>query len=175
MVLHFQYFVFLALQNCQRLANATTLGLLIFYIRVRFIQDVHPIQFQLTFDPFTPLLYFRGRSKSKHPEAILKRQRSSSSSRRKHNFASRPHLSNAPADSPPDRSYPAINTNIHPNAVPIHASVQVHELHSENVKRLDEETTAEEVVRAIKRAQNLHDLRDVKEIARFLVDEVGEQ
>ena len=59
--------------------------------------------------------------------------------------------------------------------MPIHASVQVHELHSENVKRLDEETTAEEVVRAIKRAQNLHDLRDVKEIARFLVDEVGEQ
>ena len=76
-------------------------------------------------------------------------------------------------DSPPDRSFPAINTNMHPHAVPIHPPVQVHDLHSENVARLDEHTTAEEVVRAIKRAQNLHDLHDVKEIARFLVDEVG--
>lgn len=35
------------------------------------------------------------------------------------------------------------------------------------------ETTAEDVVRAIKRAQNLHDLHDVREIAHFLLEEVG--
>lgn len=50
----------------------------------------------------------------------------------------------------------------------------MHTLHSENIDRLDENTTAEEVVGAIKRAQNLHDLHDIVEIAHFLIEEVGE-
>lgn len=49
-----------------------------------------------------------------------------------------------------------------------------HRLHSAAVEKLSVgETTAEDVVRAIKRAQNLHDLHDVREIAHFLLEEVG--
>jgi len=73
-----------------------------------------------------------------------------------------------------DRSQSPTNINIHPDADP-HHTVKVHTLHSEGVKRLDCNTTAEEVVRAIKRAQNLHDLHDVAEIAHFLVEEVGKE
>lgn len=51
----------------------------------------------------------------------------------------------------------------------------MHKLHSsQGVTRLDANTSPEDVVRAIKRAQNLHDLYDIKEIAHFLLEEVGE-
>eukprot|EP00956_Cyclotella_meneghiniana_P040416 scaffold194849_cov50-Cyclotella_meneghiniana.AAC.1 len=54
------------------------------------------------------------------------------------------------------------------------ASSTSHDLHSHNVQKLDADTTAEEVVTAIKRAQNTHDLHDVIVIGRFLLEEVGE-
>lgn len=120
------------------------------------------------------------KSKSDHPEAVLKRQRlaNSQQSRRKHNFASRQYLTSTdPYTIPIDRANTLLNTNIHPNIINLQGTATtiptVHELHSENVKRLDANTTADEVVRAIKRAQNLHDLHDVAEIAHFLVEEVG--
>lgn len=48
-----------------------------------------------------------------------------------------------------------------------------HPLHSQAVKKLDiSSTTADEVVKAIKRAQNLHDIHDIREIAHFLLEEV---
>ena len=53
-------------------------------------------------------------------------------------------------------------------------NIQFHQLHSQRVSKLDEETTADDVVKAIKRAQNLHDEHDVVEIAHFLLEEVGE-
>jgi hypothetical protein len=69
------------------------------------------------------------------------------------------------------------NTNFHPHPQPhlIQHSGEVHTLHSsQGVSKLDDNTTAEDVVRAIKRAQNLHDLHDVAEIAHFLLEQVGE-
>jgi hypothetical protein len=98
-------------------------------------------------------------------------------SRRKHDFASRQYLTSTdPYTTPIDRSNAPLNTNIHPNneLTKTTTITTVHRLHSENVQRLDANTTADEVVRAIKRAQNLHDLHDVAEIAHFLVEEVGE-
>lgn len=117
----------------------------------------------------TPIHFSHHRTnRSDHPEAVLKRQ-----SRRKHNYAARQYLqSSDPYTSPLERS-----NNAHPRLLDASAvsPAGVHELHSNNIQRLDANTTAEEVVRAIKRAQNLHDLHDVAEIAHFLVEEVGEK
>ena len=44
-------------------------------------------------------------------------------------------------------------------------------LHSTAVSKLTKESTAEDVTRAIKRAQNNHDHHDLKVIADFLIDE----
>lgn len=44
-------------------------------------------------------------------------------------------------------------------------------LHSENISQLAPESSAEDVVRAIKRAQNNHDHHDLKVIADFLINE----
>ncbi|CAJ1954570.1 unnamed protein product [Cylindrotheca closterium] len=47
-------------------------------------------------------------------------------------------------------------------------------LHSNAVSELTPESGAEDVLRAIKRAQNMHDHHDVRVIANFLLDECGE-
>mmetsp|Transcript_4246 Transcript_4246/g.6165 ORF Transcript_4246/g.6165 Transcript_4246/m.6165 type:complete len:643 (-) Transcript_4246:182-2110(-) len=49
-----------------------------------------------------------------------------------------------------------------------------YELHSEAVNCLTKDSTADEVVRAIKRAQNFHDHHDIKNIEKFLIEEVDE-
>ncbi|GKY92418.1 hypothetical protein MPSEU_000212400 [Mayamaea pseudoterrestris] len=48
---------------------------------------------------------------------------------------------------------------------------QSYSLHSNAVSQLDINSTAENVVRAIKRAQNLHDSHDMAQIARFLLEQ----
>lgn len=65
------------------------------------------------------------------------------------------------------------NKNIRNAAASASAPIP-HALHSHNVRKLDADTTAEEVVTAIKRAQNTRDLHDVREIGQFLLEEVGE-
>lgn len=47
-------------------------------------------------------------------------------------------------------------------------------LHSNAVKRLTKASSADEVMKAIKRAQNLHDSHDIRNIERFLLEEVDE-
>jgi hypothetical protein len=44
-------------------------------------------------------------------------------------------------------------------------------LHSKRVSMLSKDSTAEDVVKAIKRAQNLHDVHDVRTIEKFLLEE----
>eukprot|EP00545_Synedropsis_sp_CCMP1620_P013329 CAMPEP_0119008386 /NCGR_PEP_ID=MMETSP1176-20130426/3653_1 /TAXON_ID=265551 /ORGANISM="Synedropsis recta cf, Strain CCMP1620" /LENGTH=603 /DNA_ID=CAMNT_0006960705 /DNA_START=115 /DNA_END=1926 /DNA_ORIENTATION=+ len=46
-----------------------------------------------------------------------------------------------------------------------------YELHSNSVSQLSKESTADDVVKAIKRAQNLHDVHDIRAIERFLLEE----
>lgn len=46
-----------------------------------------------------------------------------------------------------------------------------YELHSNAISRLTKNSTAEEITRAIKRAQNNHDHQDLKVIADFLIEE----
>ena len=46
-----------------------------------------------------------------------------------------------------------------------------YKLHSKNVSKLTKESTADDVLKAIKRAQNLHDHHDLRVIADFLIDE----
>jgi hypothetical protein len=46
-----------------------------------------------------------------------------------------------------------------------------YELHSTAVSQLTGISTADDVIRAIKRAQNLHDRHDLKVVADFLIDE----
>lgn len=130
---------------------------------------------------------------SQHPDAVLKRklqkdqrQASGTSNRRKHNFAQRANflLESEKINDDFDVSLDGLrdnqltNTNIHPvenpydhkNNLPV-----VHPLHSKAVEKLDIlTTTAEDVVKAIKRAQNYHDMHDIREIAHFLLEEVGE-
>jgi len=122
---------------------------------------------------------------SQHPEAILKRQQlKGQNKRRRHNFADRAsylteaersndefdikvdglHDSRLTATSTNGSSTTAYGQSISPNGA--------HKLHSNRVKRLDASTTAEQVVTAIKRAQNLHDHHDIREIAHFLLEEV---
>lgn len=128
---------------------------------------------------------------SQHPEAIMKRRRlkeqqqQNSSSRRKHNFAERTEFLQEKEDEEDEFGAAdtdevrlingLINTNIHPVEDPSGArpTPAVHPLHSTAVDKLDvSSTTADDVVRAIKRAQNLHDLHDTREIAHFLLEEV---
>jgi hypothetical protein len=49
--------------------------------------------------------------------------------------------------------------------------VQTYSLHSNAISQLNINSTADNVVRAIKRAQNLHDSHDMKQIARFLLEQ----
>jgi len=50
------------------------------------------------------------------------------------------------------------------------------DLHSTRIPSLSKETsTADDVLKAIKRAQNLHDIHDIRAIARFLLEEVDER
>ena len=83
---------------------------------------------------------------SRHPEAVAKRNNKNRNGKRKDDSGSNKGNSNS----------------------------NVHYLHSNRVGKLDGSTTADDVVKAIKRAQNTHDLHDLNEIARFLLDEVGE-
>lgn len=122
----------------------------------------------------------------------MKRQRQTQpppprNSRRKHNFAERAQFlqesenQNDAFDDSLDglRDNQLTNTNIHPVEDPYKNSngdqQVVHPLHSMAVDKLDvTSTTADDVVKAIKRAQNLHDVHDMKEIAHFLLEDVGE-
>lgn len=54
------------------------------------------------------------------------------------------------------------------------ASQHKFELHSQAISSLTLESTADDVLRAIKRAQNLHDEEDLRTISKFLVEEVNE-
>ena len=54
------------------------------------------------------------------------------------------------------------------------SSSSKYQLHSQAVSSLTSESTAEQVLRAIKRAQNLHDAEDLKTIEKFLLEEVDE-
>jgi len=128
------------------------------------------------------------KANSQHPEAILKRERQrqppQKNSRRKHNFADRAQFlqesenKNDEFDANLDglRENQLTNTNIHPVENPYDHDGDgpvVHPLHSKAVDKLDvSSTTADEVVKAIKRAQNLHDIHDIREIAHFLLEEV---
>ena len=119
------------------------------------------------------------------------------SSRRKHNFAARQEfltsseVENDEFDVNLDglrnqltNTNTNTNTNNHPmdqnndndDSTNPDESTHIHNLHSRGgVTKLDPETTnAEDVVRAIKRAKNLHDVHDIREIAHFLSEEVGE-
>ena len=58
------------------------------------------------------------------------------------------------------------NPKTHANATP-----QSYNLHSNAISQLNINSTAENVVRAIKRAQNLHDQHDMTQIARFLLEQ----
>jgi hypothetical protein len=46
-----------------------------------------------------------------------------------------------------------------------------YDLHSNSISNLSKESTADDVVKAIKRAQNLHDSHDIRAIERFLLEE----
>jgi hypothetical protein len=133
---------------------------------------------------------------SQHPDAILKRHRLKEqqqsygkNSRRKHNFAERANFLqqsekiNDEFDANLDavRDNRLTNINIHPVENPYdqragdsNAGGAVHPLHSMAVAKLDRSSTTEDVVTAIKRAQNYHDIHDIREIAHFLLEEVGE-
>lgn len=136
------------------------------------------------------------KSTSQHPDAIFKRnlqkdQRRQSSgtgstTRRKHDFAQRADFLQQ-SEKPNDdfdfdldglRGNQLTNTNIHPVENPYdhtNSHPVVHPLHSTRVEKLDTmSTTADDVVKAIKRAQNYHDMHDIREIAHFLLEEVGE-
>lgn len=125
---------------------------------------------------------------SQHPEAIIKRQkqqeqqRNGNNKRRNHNFAQRAEYLSEGIDSDNDYGF---HDNLDgltlTQTIPNHQdkdtatnNIQFHQLHSQRVSKLDESTTADDVVKAIKRAQNLHDVHDVVEIAHFLLEEVGE-
>jgi hypothetical protein len=126
---------------------------------------------------------------SQHPEAILKRQLQTSGNnnnkRRNHNFAQRAeYLSGGTTNGfeddldsltltiqkNPDNNNTTNNNNNNNNG----NTIQYHQLHSQRVSKLDASTKPDDVVKAIKRAQNLHDEHDIVEIAHFLLEEVGE-
>ena len=129
---------------------------------------------------------------SQHPEAIIKRQKqqqggnnnNTNSKRRNHNFAQRAeYLSegtdeqfgfNDNLDQLTLTTIPKTQGDTTIDDKATNNNIQFHQLHSQRVSKLDEKTTADDVVKAIKRAQNLHDEHDVVEIAHFLLEEVGE-
>ena len=127
-------------------------------------------------------------STSLHPEAILKRQQQrqqqhhGDNKRRHHNFAQRKdYLTEGSEDDPIndelDHHYRLLTTADSNNDNAItghHHNYNHHQLHSQAVSKLDASTKPDEVVKAIKRAQNLHDVHDIVEIAHFLLEEVGE-
>lgn len=49
-----------------------------------------------------------------------------------------------------------------------------YDLHSTAISKLTKESTLDDVTRAIKRAQNTHDIHDIRHIENFLIDEVDE-
>lgn len=49
-----------------------------------------------------------------------------------------------------------------------------YDLHSNKISQLNSESTADDVVKAIKRAQSRHDAHDIQHIESFLIDEVDE-
>lgn len=132
---------------------------------------------------------------SQHPEAILKRQKlqsggsnvsHTSNKRRNHNFAQRAEYLSGGNDTGFETNeldsltllttththHPDTNTNN--NTGGNNNNIQYHQLHSQHVSKLDASTKPDDVVKAIKRAQNLHDEHDIVEIAHFLLEEVGE-
>lgn len=131
---------------------------------------------------------------SRHPDAILKRHRQKEqqqaygkNSRRRHNFEERSEFLQQS-----EKSYDEFDTNLDGArvnqltnmAIDKHhgqgtgtanpGEAVIHPLHSSVVTKLEKSSTTEDVVRAIKRAQNYHDMHDIREIANFLLDEVGE-
>ena len=126
---------------------------------------------------------------SLHPEAIIKRNKkqqpppssqSTKNNRRKHNFSERANFlleserENEEFDTSLDQlTNIAIDNNT--NGSSDGDTEVVHKLHSRKVRELVvKSTTADDVVKAIKRAQNLHDVHDIREIAHFLLEDVGE-
>ena len=125
---------------------------------------------------------------SLHPEAIMKRNKkqqpptSSQSKRRKHNFSERANFlleserENEEFDTSLDQlTNIAIDSNANGSNSDVNGDKEVvHKLHSRKVSELVvKSTTADDVVKAIKRAQNLHDVHDIREIAHFLLEDVG--
>jgi len=49
-----------------------------------------------------------------------------------------------------------------------------YDLHSNRISELNSDSTADDVVKAIKRAQNLHDAHDIRNIETFLIEKVDE-
>jgi len=49
-----------------------------------------------------------------------------------------------------------------------------YDLHSNKISELTSESTADDVIKAIKRAQNLHDAHDIQNIETFLIEKVDE-
>jgi len=129
---------------------------------------------------------------SLHPEAIIKRNKkqqpptlsqSKKNNRRKHNFSERANflLESERENEEFDTSLDQL-TNIAIDSSNTNGSSKisdgdkevVHKLHSRKVSELVvKSTTADDVVKAIKRAQNLHDVHDIREIAHFLLEDVG--
>ena len=108
---------------------------------------------------------------SQHPDAILKRnrqqkdQRQQQQNRRKHNYAERADYL--------QQNETTLNDGENQSII-IDDFTSVRPLHSMAVTKLDKLSTTEDVVKAIKRAQNYHDMHDIREIATFLLEEVGE-
>ena len=124
---------------------------------------------------------------SLHPEAIIKRNKKKQpppkkNSRRKHNFSERANFlleserENEEFDTSLDQltNIAIDNTNGSSKSSSDGDKEVVHKLHSRKVSELVvKSTTADDVVKAIKRAQNLHDVHDIREIAHFLLEDVG--
>jgi len=108
---------------------------------------------------------------SQHPDAILKRnrqrkdQRQQQQNRRRHNCAERANYL--------QQNETMLNDGENRSII-IDDFTSVRPLHSVAVTKLDKLSTTEDVVKAIKRAQNYHDMHDIREIATFLLEEVGE-
>jgi len=127
---------------------------------------------------------------SLHPEAIIKRNKkqqpptssqSKKNSRRKHNFSERANFlleserENEEFDTSLDQLTNIAIDNNNANGNSDEDKEVAHKLHSRKVSELVvKSTTADDVVKAIKRAQNLHDVHDIREIAHFLLEDVGE-
>jgi hypothetical protein len=117
---------------------------------------------------------------SQHPDAILKRnrqkkdQQQQQQNRRKHNYAERSNFLQQNETILNDGENQSIITYDFTTTSSVETTVRVRPLHSMAVTKLDKMSTTEDVVKAIKRAQNYHDMHDIREIATFLLEEVGE-